>query len=144
MHLLFGYDNGKSCATITSSKEESQFWYPRRNRVIKEYKNIKDNYTSCGEDDSELVDEETTINSLSPKIYDLRTPSKRTNYAEIVLLSESSTKSDNAKVFVKTDKVTFTSNVNTTSTDQRTKTKQSRELSGGSTTYGGSNTSQVF
>ena len=77
-----------------SSKEEidSQFWYPRRNRVIKDYKNIQDNYSWYGEDDSELIDEETTINSPSPKIYDLRTPSKRTNYTEIVLSSESSTK----------------------------------------------------
>ena len=67
---MFGYDNGKPCATITSSKEEidSQFCYPWRNRVIKEYKNIKDKYSSDGEDDSEMVDEETTINSRSPKI----------------------------------------------------------------------------
>ena len=96
--------------------------------VIKGYKNIKDNYTSCGEDDSDLVDEETTINSLSPKIYDLRTPSIRTNYAEIVLSSESSTKSDKAKEFEKIDKVTITSILNT-ATVQRTKTQQSRELS---------------
>ena len=57
MRVLFGYDNGKPCATIMSSKEEidSQFWYPRRNKVIKDYKNIKDNYSCFSEDDSELV-----------------------------------------------------------------------------------------
>ena len=96
MRVLFGHDNGKPCATITSSKEEidSQFWYPRRIKVIKDYKNIKDNYSWHCEDDSELGDEESTINSPSPKIYDLRTPLKRTNYTDIFLSSESSTKSD--------------------------------------------------
>ena len=121
LRVLFGYDNGKPCATITSSKEEidSQFWYPRRNRVIKEYKNIKDKHSSDGEDDSEMVDEETTVNSRSPKIYDLRTPSKGTNYTEIALSSESSTKSDTAKGFEKTDKIPITSNLDTTSTIQK-------------------------
>ena len=78
-----------------------------------------------------MVDEKTTINSPSPspKIYDLRTPSKRTNYTEIALSSESSTKSDTAKGFEKTDKIPITSNLDTTSTVQKTKTTQSRELS---------------
>ena len=81
MRVLFGHDNGKPCATITSSKAEidSQFWYPRRNKVIKDYKNIKDNYSWHCEDDSELGDEESTRNSPSPKIYDLRTPFKKKN-----------------------------------------------------------------
>ena len=76
MRVLFGHDNGKPCATITSSKEEidSQFWYPRRNKVIKDYKNIKDNYSWHCEENSELGDEEPNINSPSLKIYYLRTP----------------------------------------------------------------------
>ena len=54
MRLLFGYDNGKPCATITSSKEEidNQLWHPRSNKVIKDYKNIKDNYSWLDEDGS--------------------------------------------------------------------------------------------
>ena len=110
MRVLFGYDNGKPCATITSSKEEidSQFWHPRRNKVIKDYKNIKDNYSWFSEDDSEFVNEEPTKNSPSPKIYDLRTPlksSKRMDTTEIVLSSESSTKiNKKAKGFEKSTK----------------------------------------
>ena len=79
MRVLFGYDNGKPCATITSSKEkiDNQFWHPRRNKVIKDYKNIKDNYSWLNEDDSELVNEESTKDMPSPKIYDLRTPLKK-------------------------------------------------------------------
>ena len=79
MRVLFGYDNGKPCATITSSKEEidNQLWHPRRNKVIKDYKNIKDNYSWHSEDDSELVNEKPTKNLPSPKIYDLRTPLKK-------------------------------------------------------------------
>ena len=52
-----GYENEKAFATITTSKEEVdyQFWYPGRNRVIKEYKNIKDNDSWKNEDDGELV-----------------------------------------------------------------------------------------
>ena len=69
-----------------------------------------------------MFDEETTINSPSPKIYYLRTPSKRTNYTEIVLSSESSTKSDKAKGFEKTDKVPITSNLDTRSIVQGLKT----------------------
>ena len=72
MRVLFGYDNGKPCATITSSKEEidNQFWHPRRNKVIKDYKNIND-------DNSDLVNEEPTKDIPFPKIYDLRTPLKK-------------------------------------------------------------------
>ena len=131
LRVLFGYDNGKPCATITSSKEEidSQFWYPRRNRAIKEYKSIKDFYSSCGEDDSEMVDKETTANSTIPKTYDLRTPVKRANYAEIVLSSESPTKNDEAKEFEKLDKVSVTSFLKMTSSVQMTKSHYSQELS---------------
>ena len=135
MRVLYGYDNGKPCATITSSKEEidSQFWHPRRNKVIKDYKNIKDNYSWFSEDDSEFVNEEPTKNSPSPKIYDLRTPlksSKRMDTTEIVLSSESSTKiNKKAKGFEKSDKVHITSNWDTTSIVQGLKTIHSQELS---------------
>ena len=39
MRFLVGQDNGKTCATITTSKEEIdyQFQYPGRNQVIKKY-----------------------------------------------------------------------------------------------------------
>ena len=79
MRVLFGYDNGKPCATITSLKKEidNQFWHPRRDKVIKDYKNIKDNYSWLNEDNSELVNEEPTKDMPSPKIYDLRTPLKK-------------------------------------------------------------------
>ena len=38
---------GKINSTIITTKEEVdyQFWYPKRNKVIKEYKNIKDYYS---------------------------------------------------------------------------------------------------
>ena len=52
------------------------------------------------------------------------------NYTEIVLSSESSTKSDKkAKGFEKTDKVPMTSNLDMTSLVQGLKTKHSQELS---------------
>ena len=58
MRFLIGNDNGKMNATITTSKEEIdyQFQYPGKNRVIKEYKNIKDIYSWVDEEDSEEVD----------------------------------------------------------------------------------------
>ena len=46
--VLVGYENEKTFATITTTKEEVdyQFWYPgRTNKMIKEYKDIKDNYS---------------------------------------------------------------------------------------------------
>ena len=79
MRFLFGYEKGKTFATITTSKEEVdyQFWYPGRNKVIGEYKNIKDDYSWNNEDDSELVYTEPVKSTYSPKIYDLRTPLKK-------------------------------------------------------------------
>ena len=76
MRFLVGYDNGKMNATITISKEEidRQFQYPGKNKVIKEYKNIKDFYSLLDEEDSEEVNEEPTKSQFSPKIYDLQTP----------------------------------------------------------------------
>ena len=71
-----GYDNEKTFATITTTKKEVdyQFWYPRRNKVIKEYKHIKDNYSWNDEYEGELVYSEQAKSKCSPKIYDLRTP----------------------------------------------------------------------
>ena len=94
MRFLVGYDKGKTFATITTSKEEVdyQIWYFFRNKVIKEYKNIKDNYSWSGEDDSELVHTEPVKNTHSPKIYDLRTPLKKSkgiDDTEVVLSSDS-------------------------------------------------------
>ena len=78
MRILLGYDDDIPCAYITTSKEEidNQFWYPKRNRVIKEYKDIKDNYSWSSEDDSVMGDTEPSKNTLPPRIYDLRTPLK--------------------------------------------------------------------
>ena len=95
MRFLVGKDNGKTNATITTSKEEIdyQFQYPGKNKVIKEYKNIKDFYSWSNEEDSEKVDTEPIKSHISPKIYDLRTPlkkSKGTDNTEIVLSSDSS------------------------------------------------------
>ena len=95
MRFLVGYDMGKPYATITTSKEEVdyQFWYCGRNKVIKEYKNIKDNYSWNDKGDSELVYMEPVKNTHSPKIYDLRTPLKKSkgmDNTEILLSSDSS------------------------------------------------------
>ena len=78
MRILLGYDNEIPCAYITTSKEEidNQFWYPKRNRVIKEYKDIKDNYSWSSEDDNVMGDTEPSKNAPPPRIYDLRTPLK--------------------------------------------------------------------
>ena len=102
-----------------NSKEEidSQFWYPRRNRVIKEYKNIKDNYSWSGEDDSELVYTEPVKSIHSPKIYELRTPlktSKGKDNTEVILSSDSSSDfGKKAKRSYKLDKAISTSSINT-------------------------------
>ena len=94
MRFLVGYENGKTFATITTTKEDvdDQFWYPRRNKVIKEYKNIKDFYSWNDEDDSELVHTEPVKNTCSPKIYDLRTPLKKSSGKDntAILLSSDS------------------------------------------------------
>ena len=80
MRFLVG-ENGKINATITTSKEEIdyQFQYPGKNKVIKEYKNIKDFYSWLDEEDSEKVDAEPTKSHIPPKVYDLRTPVKKSD-----------------------------------------------------------------
>ena len=56
--MRVGYgDNGKWNATIVTTKEEvdHQFWYPKKNKVIKDYKNIKD--SSSWDDEFEIESE---------------------------------------------------------------------------------------
>ena len=75
--MCVGYDDkGKMSTVILTSKEDVnyQFWYPKRNKVINEYKYIKDNYSW-----SDKVEKESDYakSATSPKIYDLRTPQKK-------------------------------------------------------------------
>ena len=77
IRMCVGYDDkGKMSATIITPKEDvdHQFWYPKRNRVINEYKYIKDYYSW-----SDKVEKESdyAINTTSSKIYDRRTPQKK-------------------------------------------------------------------
>ena len=69
-------DKGKMSAVIITPKEDVdyQFWYPKRNRVINEYKHIKDNYSWS---DEVVKESEYAKGATSPKIYDLRTPQKK-------------------------------------------------------------------
>ena len=63
-------------ATIITPKEDvdHHLWYPKRNRVINEYKHIKDYYSWSDEVEKES---EYAKGATSPKIYDLRTPQKK-------------------------------------------------------------------
>ena len=58
MLVVYG-ENGKTNTTIITTVEEvdCQIWNPERNKVIKKYKHIKDNYSWDDEDESkgELV-----------------------------------------------------------------------------------------
>ena len=77
IRMLVGYDKeGTINATIITTKEEVdyQFWYPKRNKVIKEYKNIKDYYSWSDEFENES---ESAKRTNSPRVYDLRTPKKK-------------------------------------------------------------------
>ena len=135
MRILLGYNNGIPCASITSSKEEidNQFWYPRRNRVIKEYKDIKDNYSWSSEDDSVKSDTKPSKNNPLPRIYDLRTPlkeSKRTDSPEVVLLYDATSEiSKRTKGSLKTIKAITTSGRDSSFSAQTMDTKPSKELS---------------
>ena len=75
-------------ATITTSKEDidRQFWYKGRNKVINDYKYIKDKYSWDDEEESELVYSEITSfkPDRSPKVYDLRTPQKKSRSISII------------------------------------------------------------
>ena len=73
-----GYEYERIFATITTPKKEVdyQFWYPGRNKVIKEYKHIKDNYSWNDEYEGELVYSEPAKSICFLKIYNLQTPLK--------------------------------------------------------------------
>jgi len=137
MDVKCGYDNGKPCATITSSKEEidNQFCYPRRNRVFKEYKAVKDNYSWSSEDDSVMNDTEPSKNVPPTKIYDLRTPlkeSKRTDSPEVVLLYDATSEiGKRTKGSLKSIKATTTTTTgrDSTFTAQTMVSKPSKEMS---------------
>ena len=66
-------------ASITASKEELdyQLQYPGKNKVIKEYVNIRNFYSWGYKKDT--VDTLTRNSYISPTIYDLRTPMKKGN-----------------------------------------------------------------
>ena len=96
MRFLIGEENGKINACITTSKEELdyQFQYPGKNKVIKEYANIRDFYS--WEDKENTIDTMTSKSDISPTVYDLHTPmkkrkSEKTDNKEIVLLTDQST-----------------------------------------------------
>ena len=81
--MLVGYgEDGKMNATIitTEAEVDYQFWYPGRDKVIKKYEHIKDNYSWDDEFDFESENAKSTN---SPKIYDLRTPQKKSRKTEI-------------------------------------------------------------
>ena len=65
--VLVGYENEKTFATFTTTK----FRYFERNKFIKEYKHIKDNYSWNDENKGELVYSEPAESKHSSKIYDL-------------------------------------------------------------------------
>ena len=79
LRFLVGEVNGKMNASITASKKELgyQLQYPGKNKVVKEYVNIKDFY-SWG-DKKDTVDTLTRNSYTSPTIDDLRTPMKKEN-----------------------------------------------------------------
>ena len=80
--MLVGYgESEKLNATIITTKEEVdyQFWYPGRNKVIKDYKHIKGNYSW---DDEVDLESENAKSTNSPRIYDLRTPLKKSRNTE--------------------------------------------------------------
>ena len=80
--MLEGYgESDKLNTTISTRKEEVdyQFWYPERNKVIKEYKHVQNNYSW---DDDLDFESEIAKSTNSPKIYDLRTPQKKSRKTE--------------------------------------------------------------
>ena len=84
IRMLVGYNmKGKMNSTIITTKEEVdyQLWYPKRNKVIKEYKNIKDNYSW---NDEFEIESESAKGTNSPRAYDLRTPQKKSRVIEMM------------------------------------------------------------
>ena len=104
--MCVGYDDkGKMSAVIITPKEDVdyQFWYPKRNRVINEYKHIKDNYSWSDEVEKES---EYAKGATSPKIYDLRTPQKKSGTKKTLSskLSDNSYSSDSSDMVVEPTK----------------------------------------
>ena len=84
IRMLVGYDmEGKRNATIITTKEEVdyQFWYPKRNKVIKEYKHIKYYYSWNDEFENKS---ESAKRTNSPRVYDLRTPQKKSRIIDMM------------------------------------------------------------
>ena len=82
IRMLVGYgENNELNATIITTKEEVdyQFWYPKRNKLIKEYKHIKDTYSWDDEFDFESENAKSTN---SPKICDRSAPLKKSRKIE--------------------------------------------------------------
>ena len=133
MRFLVGYENEKTFATITTTKEDVdyQFWYPTRNKVIKEYRNVKDFYSWNDEGGSELVYTEPVKNTCSPKIYDLRTPLKKTigkDNTSVLLSYDSSEFGRKVKRSTKLDKAFTTSSIDASTNVQRQVSKHGQEL----------------
>ena len=97
IRILVGFDkDSKMNATIITSKEEVdyQFWYPKRNKVINEYKNIKDYYSW----NDEFEDESESAKCInSPRVFDLRTPQKKSRMIELM---SDTTSDDDDDLFV--------------------------------------------
>ena len=69
IRMCVGYDDkGKMSTVMITPKEDVdyQFWHPKRNKVINEYKYIKDNYSWSDEVEKESDYAKSTT---SPKIY---------------------------------------------------------------------------
>ena len=129
MRFLIREENGKINACIFTSKEELdyQFQYPGKNKVVKEYVNIRDFYS--WEDEENTVDTMTRKSDISPTIYDLRTPIKRksekTNNKEVALLSDiQSNKKGSAKRRTVTS-ISATSLLEVSLDDDQTRVKSS-------------------
>ena len=71
MRFLVGQDNGKTWATITTSKEEADYQFQ---------------HSWSDEDDNKMVDTEPIKRYISPKIYDLRTHAS--SLVEVILDEE--------------------------------------------------------
>ena len=90
-----GYDDdGKNCRHFHHHQRRCTLaiWHPERNKAIKEYKYIKDNYSWNDESEGELVYSEPATYKPPPKIYDLRTALNKSNKNDMV------SDIDNAKI----------------------------------------------
>ena len=74
-HFVSTFENNK-LGTTCKEDVDYQFWNRERNKVIDEYKNMKDNYSWDNEVEGEVVYSDITSHQLetnkSPTVYDLR------------------------------------------------------------------------